>query len=418
MFSCQDIRRRKRVCIVRHSYYPSDPRVRREVEALAEAGYAVDVICLRKEREKPEDIISGAHVYRLPIQHRRGNPISYLYEYFGFFTLALAKLTGLHLRNRYAVVQANNMPDFLVFTAIVPKLWGARIILDIHDLMPELFASKFHVSRNSIAPKALAAIERLACNFADHTITVTDLWRERICSRSISVDRCTVLMNVADEKIFRRRSAWARRNGAHYRNGKCELIYHGALVRRYGVDVAIKAVKIAREAVPGCHLLVLGEGEQLEELRHLVRELDLADAVTIGGESLPAEVVARRIAEADFGIVPHRGDDFTTEILPNKLLEYVRVGTPVIASRTRALQSYFDSSMLMYFEPDDASDLARCIVQLHRQRSDAHRLATQADVFNDTHDWRVIRDRYVQLVDSLCGIATSRESVESTESCT
>src|ERR1700687_5679773 len=132
-----------RACMIVHSTYPADPRVRRESEALLSNGWHVDVICLRGEGEKSIENCGGATAYRFQIKrHRSSGLAAYLLEYLLFFIAASFWVTLLHLRRGYRVVQVHNMPDFLVFTTLIPRLLGARVVLDMHDLVPELYAVK------------------------------------------------------------------------------------------------------------------------------------------------------------------------------------------------------------------------------------------------------------------------------------
>ena len=133
----------KRICIVRHGYFPADIRVRKEALALFDAGNLVDIICLRQDNEKKEEIYKGLHIYRIPVKRRRVGISRYLFEYIFFFFLATFKLCALYLKKRYDFIQVNTLPDFLVFVTIVPKLFGAKIILDLHEPSPELFRVLF-----------------------------------------------------------------------------------------------------------------------------------------------------------------------------------------------------------------------------------------------------------------------------------
>ena len=121
-----------------------------------------------------------------------------LLEYLGFFVLAAWRLLTLHLRRRYGVVQVHNLPDFLVFVALIPKLMGARVILDIHDLMPEFFASKTESDMQSSLVRLLILQEQLSCRFAHQVITVTSEWRETLIRRGVPAVKVAVVMNVAD----------------------------------------------------------------------------------------------------------------------------------------------------------------------------------------------------------------------------
>jgi hypothetical protein len=133
---------KKRHCMVVHAYYPlGETRVEREALALIEQGYEVDVLCLRDQDEPAQEVTDGVNIYRLSVKRHRGRgPALQMLEYLAFFILVMAKLFVLHRQRRYGVVQAHNLPDFLVFSALWPKLTGARVILDLHDLMPELAA--------------------------------------------------------------------------------------------------------------------------------------------------------------------------------------------------------------------------------------------------------------------------------------
>jgi len=216
----------KRHCMVVHAYYPlGETRVLREALALTNRGYEVDVLCLRQSGEPKTEQSDGINVYRLPMKRFRGHGLAFqLLEYLAFFLLAFGKLVILHTKRRYGTVQVHNLPDFLVFCALIPKFSGARIILDLHDLMPEFFASKFESGMDSPAVRLVTLQEQLSCRFADHVITVTDVWKETLIKRGVPAHKVSVVMNVADTSIFHpvAHLPAPSRNGDHF-----ELIYHG-----------------------------------------------------------------------------------------------------------------------------------------------------------------------------------------------
>ena len=155
-----------KIAMVVHSYYPADVRVRRECEALADRGDTVDMICLRKPDEAPVETVDNVKVHRLPVQHRRGQgPVAYIREYLNFFLRAFWALTRLHIRNRYRIVQVHNMPDFLVFVTLIPKLTGARVLLDMHDITPELFQSLYGIPEQSTTFALLRFVEQMSLAF-------------------------------------------------------------------------------------------------------------------------------------------------------------------------------------------------------------------------------------------------------------
>lgn len=393
----------KRHCMVVHAYYPvREPRVEREVNALIKHGYTVDVICLRQNGEPATETRDGVRIIRLPVKRHRGSGAAVqLLEYLAFFTAAFARLALLHRRQRYDVVQVHNLPDFLVFAALVPKLAGARVILDIHDVMPEFYASRFKSGMSSWPVRAVRWQEWLACHFADHVITVTELWRETLIERGMRADKVSVVMNVADDRIFQAGAAaeaLPERKHDHF-----NVLYHGTLTERYGIDLAIRAIDSVRRSIPEVRLTIHGVGEYREALVQLTAELGLQEYVHFSTQFIPTPEMPQFIRQADVGVVPYRRDVFTDGILPTKLMEYAALGVPAIAARTSAIAAYFDDTMVQFFQPGDVEDLARCITLLYHDRQRLSSFVQHADQFNQRYNWSTVSAGYVSLVQQFNG---------------
>ncbi len=384
-----------RHCMVVISYYPlAETRVQREAEALVAQGYDVDVLCLRGPGESPEERYRSVQIYRLPVKRKKGKLFVQLLNYVHFFVLALWTLTRLHLSQRYDTIQVHNLPDFLVFCAVIPKLMGLPIILDLHDLMPEFYAGRFGNNKTWLRRFVLWQ-ERLSCRFADHVITVSEHWRQSLIERGVPPEKCSVVMNVADTNIFH---PPAQEPPAHI--DRFRLIYHGTIVYRYGLDLAIQAVDRVRHDIPNIELILLGAGDYVSDLVDMVRERDLEDYVIFEAKR-PAEALSRIILSADLGIVPYRNDVFTDGLLPTKLMEYAALGLPAIAARTTAIEAYFKDTMVEFFEPEDVDDLARCICMLYENSERLTELARGSEKFNRRYNWTDVSAEYVALVERL-----------------
>jgi glycosyltransferase involved in cell wall biosynthesis/lipid II:glycine glycyltransferase (peptidoglycan interpeptide bridge formation enzyme) len=386
-----------RHCMVVHAQYPiGETRVEREAQALIDRGHHVDVICLRGDGEPSQSEVEGVGVHRLPVTRRRGRGYaSQALEYLSFLVLAGTVLSLRHLRHRYDVVQVHNLPDLLVLSGLVPKLTGTPVILDLHDLMPEFLAARTGRSPESRLVGLVEAQERLATRFADHVITVTDEWRETLIRRGAAPDEVSVVMNLADPRIFRqpRGGPSDDRDGFH-------LLYHGTFVRRYGVDLLLDAVARVRAEVPDIGLTLVGAGELGPVLRRRRALLGLSDCVEVM-DMVPAHELPAMIEAADAGVVPNRSDVFTDGLLPTKLLEFVAMGRPVIAARTRTIARYFDDDMVQFFEPGNVDDLAAAIRVLARDARRRKALAVNADAFNHKYDWESTAARYATLVETI-----------------
>jgi glycosyltransferase involved in cell wall biosynthesis len=382
--------------MVVENHWP-DIRVEREARALLALGYEVDVICEEGAGYRPgitfED---GVTVHRLPVRRRGGaGRITQLTEYLSFLVRATFRLASLHRRRRYDSVQAHNVPDFLVFAAIVPRLTGAAVILDLHDLMPEFFASRFRTSMSSMTVRALLLQERLAIAAADHVITVSDLWRQTLIERGAPADRVSVVMNLPDPGSFGVPPERPPR-----RDGPIRLLYHGTFALRLGIDLLLDAVAALRPA-HSLHLTLHGEGEMLGELRRRCGELGLDDVVTFSTTRLPTRELGGLIASADIGIVPYRNDVFTDGIVPTKLMEYAYFGVPAVVSRSSAVQHYFGPDTVQYCEPGDPDSLREAIEPLLADEGRRLELGRRIRQFTSAHAWEREAARYSALVESL-----------------
>ena len=384
--------------MVVHAHYPlGETRVERESLALLQRGHTVDVICLRAPGEQPCETVGGVTVHRLPVRrNKERGAAAQLVEYVTFLILAMIRLTRLNLRAPYHVVQVHNLPDFLVFAALPVRLMGVRVILDIHDLMPEFFGARFGRSFDSWPVRLIRFQERLACRFADAVIVVSEHWRRTLIGRGVPADKCNVVMNVADEAIFHPAAIASPR--LRDPNG-LRLIYHGTLTRRYGLDLAIRAVARVRDDIPGIHLTLLGDGDAVEELQALIEELDLGQHVELIHELRSTAELPAIIGTADLGIAPYRNDPFTDGLLPTKLMEYAALGMPAVAARTTAIESTFGSTMVALFAPGDIDDLTNCLLALHRDPARLVALRAGAARFNERYNWSEIGAAYVALVE-------------------
>jgi glycosyltransferase involved in cell wall biosynthesis len=380
-----------------HAYYPlGETRVERQAVALAARNFDVDVFSLRKSGEPGFENIEGVNVFRVPLKrYKSGGLLTQLFEYIFFFVLVFFRISWKSLTQRYEVVQVHNLPDFLVFSAIIPKLMGSGIILDLHDLMPEFYASRFNNKFDSLPVRIVAWQEKISCWFADHVITVTDLWKDKLISRGVPPGKVSVVMNVADHNFFSREVSREKPGDT---NGTFKLIYHGNLTYRYGIDLAIRAVDQLRHKIPEISLTIHGGGDYRDDLERLVHTLELGDHVHFSRQFMDVSELPEFIAQADLGVVPYRQDIFTDEILPTKLMEYTALGLPVVVARNSAVMAYFDDSMVQYFQPGDVDELVNCIYTLYSDQILRESMVANSSKFTQTYNWQNISENYVSLV--------------------
>jgi len=383
----------KKACIVRHRYYPADPRVRKEAEALIDEGYKVDVICLKNIDEKSRENVYGVNVYRLPLRHYRRSMARYIFEYLTFFGLASAKLCILYFQNNYEVVQVNTLPDFLVFVAVIPKLFGAKVMLDMHEPAPELWCTKYGVGKMKFIIRALKWFEQISIRFADHVITVTEQLKDTYVSRGASSSKITVVLNGADNKIF---NPTLYQSNFQSKNDNFTLISHGTIEKRYWLDGPIKAVNLLKGKISNIQLNILGEGEYLPELKKLVTRLKLGNFVHFLG-FVSFDEMLKMIIKSDVGIVPLEKNAYSDLVHTNKMFEYIAMRKPTIITRTKAVEAYFDDSCLMFFESGNEEDLAKCILELYKNPEKREDLVKNAWKRNQKIRWSENKKTYCNI---------------------
>ncbi len=387
--------RRLRVAMVHLSDFRLDSRIQRQARALAERGDQVDLICVgeREELRVGDGVI---RVHPVAAKKAAGGASSYLRDYASFLVRALRRVSALDAENGFDLVEIHNMPDLLTVAALRPRLRGVPVILNVHDTFPELFSSKFARPEGGAFERLLKYEERLSAALATRVIVVTDQARLRLEARGVGVGRTTVVMNSPDEGVFgppREPVDWPA-------DGPLRVLYHGGLAPRFGVETLIRSFERLRESVPRLELRVCGSGEDRERLAALAAQID-PRRIDISREPVPFEQIPAELAASHIGVVPTLHDHFTELLLPVKLLEYVHMGLPVVASRLPGIAGYFGDSDLATFVPGDENDLARAIESVCADPAWARERARSATQQLSEIAWRSQRARYLSLVDEL-----------------
>jgi glycosyltransferase involved in cell wall biosynthesis len=389
--------RGRRAAVLLYSDFPADPRPRRAAQAMVDAGMEVDVFCLSEQDEEPiREVVHGVNVFRLRMKRRREGVGNYIWLYSRFITASFLFLLRRSFGRRYDVVHVHNMPDILVFAAMIPKLLGARVILDLHDPMPELMTTIFGVDDRSPKIRLLKLLEKLSLGFADSIITVNRTCRRIFSTRSCEAGKIHVVMNSPDETIFRDREC-SPVNPPSVGPRPFVLMYHGSLVERHGLDLAVAAVAKLRPQIPGIELRVFGKRTPyLDKVMAAVEASNVREVVHYFGAK-DLEQIAQAIGACDVGIIPNRRSVFTELNTPTRIFEYLSQSKPVIAPRAQGILDYFGPSDLVYFELGDVDDLAAKILYTYQEPGAViESLRRGREIFHK-HCWQEERRRFLEL---------------------
>ena len=391
----------KRVGMVLFSSYPHDPRPRRAIDALLGEGMTVDLICLKEENSPKHESLDRLDVRRVAITQERGGKFSYVYRYSSFILVSALILAWRSLRRRYDLVYVHNMPDVLVVSALIPKTLGAKVILDQHDPMPELATTIFGVDEQSLAVRIIKKLESWSLARADLVITVNTVCKQIFAGRGCAPDKIGVVMNAPDGEIFPFRASNSYRSTSKMLTEPFVIMYHGSIVERNGLELAVEALAEVRATVPMAELRIYGRKTPfLERVMESARNKGLQGSVHYLGAKRLEELVPA-IEDCDIGVIPNQRNAFTEINTPTRIFEYLAIGKPVIAPSTRGILDYFTEDSLFLFEPGNSFDLARQIEHAARNYDGAVRLAERGQQVYLRHSWKQERGTLIELVRGL-----------------
>jgi len=293
----------KHVCMIAYTNYSTDARVRREAETLAETGeFNVTFLSLMEGKTARSYVRDGVHVRELRIRKYRGkNRVRYILSYFLFLALAFLECAGRALTGKLDVAHVHNMPNFIVFAAIPAKCLGKKVILDIHDSVPETYLAKFSAGRPGILYKLLCMEERISCGIADRIICVNHPQIEALVRRGMPAGKIVVSMNVPDPRLFPKTAGKTGGGGKTIR-----IVYHGTITKRLGIDLAIRAVARLSKHFPDLRFIILGDGDDAAEFAALIQSLHAEETIRFENRMIPVEDLKAFLSDMDIGIVANR----------------------------------------------------------------------------------------------------------------
>ncbi len=408
-------RRPRHACMLSYSFFEQDNRVQRYARALAARGDSVDVLSLGSPSIKETspaprvgDMAQSADpsVYFAPgirvfhVQNRTRNErrvSDYALRMLTFFTRSFHHINAIRKLRQFDVIHVHNVPDFLIFAAWLAKKKGSRLILDLHDLLPEFYAAKFHSEPGSLLHRLTLFCERISCQFADHVIVSNQLWRDKVAARTGLGDKCTTMVNHVDTQAYR---AIAANRPPHSPDRPSIAAFPGGFYHHQGLHIAIQALDIVRRHHPSAQLHLMGDGPEREPLQAQILQLGLSDHAKIH-RPVPITEVPAFLATADIGIVPKLADGFGNEAYSTKIMEFMAAGLPVIASRTRIDEFYFGKGEVHFFDSGKPESLAKAWLEVLENADLRSRLIQKGSNYVAENGWERHTMHYFELFDGL-----------------
>jgi glycosyltransferase involved in cell wall biosynthesis len=378
--------------MVLYSYYPLDARVKRECDTLLEHGINVDVICIRNDEEKRQEDHNGVSITRLPMKLERGGIFRYSFQYGLFFAMIFFLLMKRSFSRKYDVIHFHSLPDFIVFAGVIPKLFGATLILDLHEAMPEIFISKI---RNEKLFTAMKHLERWSIQFADIVITVNDIIRELFIERGADGRKIRVIMNVPQKIPF------IKNYHEFPENGPLTIVFSGRLNEHNNFNSLLEGMASMKGKIP-IKLHIYGDGEQENEIKSNGRNLNLENDIIFHGR-VPHDDVISEISKYDIAILPLVHSPITELAIPTKLWDYVAAKLPILTSDLNAIRKTMGKIVHYYNNNnDDPTSIISGVYEIigSGKKATYNKLVVASEILNAIR-WEIMGKRLIDVYKSI-----------------
>ena len=389
---------RYKICHLLFEEFPSDPRIRRYVNALTESGIYSIIICSKTKNESFFEQYHGNLVYRIPIsKHRQSFFLTFL-EYIGFTFITSFLLIFLGIKYRFKIIHSNTLPDFLIIAAIFNKIFGAKLILDLHELFPEIFAARRPHLAGSFYIKILKFQENLSIKLADIVITIHEPAKQIFMNRNKHLEeKIYIVMNGVDENEFK----ITRRE----KTDKFIIIYNGAIVKLWSLPLIIHSLKILKSSMPPedfnkIIFKIYGRGPDLDNILNTSKELSLSEKVSYEGV-LSHGKMSDEILKADVCVLPCIKNIYTDLFYSIKLIEMLYLKIPVIATRLNTYKYYYSEDSLFYFDSGNETELAEKIKEVFYSPEIVKNKTENAYREYKNLSWNAMKERYLKIIGAL-----------------
>ena len=361
------------VAMIMYYDWYSDGRGKTIRDVYTSLGYEILVFCTRESGYEKYREEGNVRVWNGNAKYMGDRLGAYLLHHVVFMILAGFWLLRRCIRQRPAVIHIHNMPDYLSALALIGRCFGIRSIWDVRDISAAVWFTKKNptsLTPDGIFFDILVMIQRLSAKCCDGVICADENQREFLIRHGARPQTTRVVMNLPLKGVFN----WI---GPTIDKEVPRIVYHGTMTQRLGIDLVVYAIHLL--AKNRRHFLcdIIGDGDAKEEIRRLVRELGLDERVRIQGRFIETEKIPEWVRGASFAVISNRRTHATDNfMLPHKMLEYIRLGIPVIVPRLGIISRYMKEDEVVFYEPDNVKAIAGAILSM--QKTDLNCIARRA----------------------------------------
>jgi glycosyltransferase involved in cell wall biosynthesis len=367
-----------------------DGRINTYIQKLHELGFKVFVLSLRQERNEPRVEKDGFINYKIARRYMGSSKLGYVWFYSKFFIASFFLSTYLFLKHKINIIHYNNSPNFIIFSCIIPRLLGCKIILDNHDLVPETVLSKFG---KGMVYK-LSKIEQMLSLKFSHQVLCAD-HNQLDYLKNLYPGNITPILNIPSKSLINSRFLQKQPSDGF------NIVYHGTVSYRLGIDLILNAINLIKDNLYAFKFHLIGKGDFLEQSKKIIKEKSLSDYVIVYDKYVAYNTLPEVLSNMSAGIIGNRLELLSKYMLPVKLLEYVNFKIPVIAPRNEIIPRYFSEDMLCFYEPENIEEMAEKILFLYRNKEAREKLSLNALKFTEQYNYETEMKKYEAVLKEL-----------------
>ena len=315
--------------LVENNSYPGDTRVRREAQALVDAGFSVTVIAPRELGQPRRDVVDGVGVCRYPAPKERDSFWGFVWEFFYSTLAAFFVCFSVWRKEGFDVIHAHNPPDTLFAIGLFYKLFGKKFIFDHHDLAPELYMARSEGKGSKLVYKVLLWLEKWSFRTSDLVIATNESYKKIATVRGgVEDGKVRIVRNGPPLNFLQHAQPYPELTGL----SKTIFGYAGSIGVQDGLDYLVKALDYLKTELKRDDFLtiIMGDGDDLPRIKSMTSEYGLDDHVQFTGW-LKKEKLTRYMASIDIGVDPDPSNDFNDKCTMIKMTEYMAFSKPIVA---------------------------------------------------------------------------------------
>ena len=320
-------------------YYPPDItacafRIHDMVDCLRRNGHGVTVLTARPHKAQVDgdaNHAQAADAMRTPlIKIGQGGLARYVAHYLSFVLGSCWLGLSLWLKRRkFDVVWVSSPPLFTGLSGLfLSRLLNCPLVLEIRDIWPDTAVAAGQLSEGGTGYRVGRRLELLLYKKADRIVCVSkpmQQYVEALTDVPVSViyNGVSVPANAEKER---------REEESDEVKGPRVLLYAGNLGLLQELDLLIRAFAQLRDnnRMQDWRIRLIGAGPEAENLRALVRELDLEGEVTVEPPMSREKVVALsgKVAALFVSLKHH---PVLARTIPSKVFDCLLAGRPILA---------------------------------------------------------------------------------------